>query len=394
MKRTPFNGLRKWGERQKTIALDQLKSLEMKILTVVGARPQFIKASAVSRAVGEQDDINEVLVHTGQHYDPNMSEVFFDELAIPAPLYHLGVGSGSHAVQTGQMLAALEPVLLHEQPDVVLVYGDTNSTLAGALAAAKLGFDVAHVEAGLRSFNRAMPEEINRVMVDHLAHYLFAPTAVAEGHLLREGCPRESIHVVGDVMFDAALFFRDRADMHVIERYSLRPDGFILATIHRAENTSDPERLHTIFNALAEVAEQMPVLLPLHPRTASVLERLDSDVARHPDLRIVPPLTYLEMIAAESCARLIVTDSGGVQKEAFFYGVPCVTLRTETEWTELVDLGWNTLIAPEQNAAMCAQILARLDAPVPSSLARPYGDGNAASQVLSLLRGRLPTAPR
>lgn len=357
----------------------------MKILTVVGARPQFIKASTVSRAIAERAQLTEVLVHTGQHYDQNMSDVFFEELGIPNPAYHLGIGSGSHGVQTGLMLPAVESVILRERPDIVLVYGDTNSTLAGGLAAAKLRVPVAHVEAGLRSFNRGMPEEINRILVDHLSAYLFAPTESAGQQLLTEGFPPTTIHIVGDVMFDASRFFASKEDLRVLETAGLCPGEYVLATIHRAENTDDPTRLHNITEALLSIADRAPILFPVHPRTSQALGNELACIEAHPNIRVAAPLSYLAMIAAERYARLVVTDSGGVQKEAFFFGVPCVTLRTETEWVELVELGWNTVLPPTSSANIASGIAGRLDAPLPKSGAQPFGDGNAAFKIVDIL---------
>jgi UDP-GlcNAc3NAcA epimerase len=315
-----------------------------KILSVVGARPQFVKASPVSRAL-KAAGAQELMLHTGQHYDAGLSQVFFDELEIPPPLLNLGVGSGSHAEQTAQMLVGIEKAVLAHEPDWVLVYGDTNSTLAGALAACKLHFRVAHVEAGLRSFNRRMPEEVNRVVADALADLLFVPTQTAIDNLLREGVAKEKIHLVGDVMFDAAREFGERARLRskILERLALTRGGYVLATIHRAENTDDPARLANLFQALAKLASERKVVLPLHPRTRKALESagLATDA-----LTLIEPVGYLDMAQLERNAAVIATDSGGVQKEAFFYRVPCVTLRDETEWVELVELGWNRVCPP------------------------------------------------
>jgi UDP-GlcNAc3NAcA epimerase len=320
----------------------------MKVLTVVGARPQFIKTAAVSRILRGTPGFEEVLVHTGQHYDANMSDVFFGDLAIPKPDYDLAIGSASHGAQTGRMLEAIEGVLLGEKPDLVMVYGDTNSTLSGALAAAKLHIPVAHVEAGLRSFNRQMPEEINRVLTDHTADLLFAPTTVAAANLEREGIPASKIYLVGDVMYDMALYYSTRAEAKssILERLGLSPKKYIMATIHRPENTDDPSCLRLIFEGLRMAAAQLPVVVPLHPRTRAALKResLLEELAKY--VRLIDPIGYLDMVMLEKNARLIATDSGGVQKEAFFYKVPCVTLRKETEWVELVDLGWNCIALP------------------------------------------------
>lgn len=361
----------------------------MKIAAIVGARPQFIKAAAVSQVLRAVPGVREVLVHTGQHYDENMSEVFFRELEIPEPDYNLGVGSGSHGEQTGRMLMAIEEVLLREKPGWVLVYGDTNSTLAGALAAVKLHIPVAHVEAGLRSFNRRMPEEINRVLTDHAADLLFAPTHAAVENLRREGIPEERIHLVGDVMYDAALFYGEKArrESRILERLELKPKGYVLVTIHRAENTNEPLRLQAILGGLCEVAKGIPVVFPVHPRTRKAMEsyQLFGKAAAH--LRLIEPVGYLDMIMLEQNARLIVTDSGGVQKEAFFYRVPCVTLREETEWVELVELGWNRVVSPESPEKIAEEISCSLDGSQGKE-ENPYGDGHSAELIVKhLLRG-------
>ena len=352
----------------------------MRILTVLGARPQFIKAAAVSRRLRERPDVREILVHTGQHYDENMSDVFFRELELPDPNYHLGVGSGSHGAQTGRMLERIEEVLLKERPDVVLVYGDTNSTLAGALAAAKLHVPVAHVEAGLRSFNRNMPEEINRVLTDHIARWLFAPTPTAVNNLKREGIAGAGVVLVGDVMYDLALMIGGRHGS--VDRWGLSPGQYVLATIHRAENTDDPARLAAIFDGLNALAKRIPVVIPLHPRTLAVLGADAADFA----VRIIDPVGYFDMACLEKNARLIVTDSGGVQKEAFFHRVPCVTLRDETEWIELVEIGWNRIIPPRSADAVCKGIIAALGAvPAAEPPADLYGGGHAAERIVQVL---------
>jgi UDP-GlcNAc3NAcA epimerase len=361
----------------------------MKIVTVIGARPQFIKAAAVARQFRQAAGLEEVLVHTGQHYDDNMSDVFFAELEIPRPRYHLGIGSGAHGTQTGRMLEAVERVLQDEKPDAVLVYGDTNSTLAGALAAAKLHIPVAHVEAGLRSFNRRMPEEVNRVLTDHVSAWLFAPTDAAVANLAREGIPGDRTFLVGDVMYDAALFYGARAQQECLERLSVKPKEYVLTTIHRAENTDVPARLRGLFEGLSAVARDVPVVLPLHPRTRAVLQRDGLLEAYSRRLRLCAPVGYLDMVALEKNARLIATDSGGVQKEAFFYRVPCVTLRDETEWVELVELGWNRLLPPCDAGAVQHGILAAL---AESGRAEPpaglYGGGRAAARIVEHLQAR------
>ncbi len=357
----------------------------MKVLTVVGARPQFIKAAAVATVLRATPEVREVLVHTGQHYDDNMSRVFFEELEIPKPDYHLGIGGGTHGQNTGRMLEAIERVLLEERPDWVLVYGDTDSTLAGALAAVKLHVRVAHVEAGLRSFNRRMPEEINRVLTDHASDLLFAPTEAAVQNLKREGIPEERIHLVGDVMYDAALYYGKKAEREsrILERLSLQPKGYILATVHRAENTDNPARLKAILEGLAKVHREVPVVFPVHPRPRKAAELfglghlLESVMA-------IEPVGYLDMVMLEKNASLIATDSGGVQKEAFFYRVPCVTLREETEWVELVALGWNRLCPPGKvtDLAACIDEARRTH----GAEASPYGDGKASARIVRLLR--------
>ncbi len=357
------------------------------VCTILGARPQFIKAAAVSRALAARPGLREILVHTGQHYDGNMSDVFFSELEIPRPAYNLGIGSGAHGAQTGRMLAGIEEVLLKEEPDLVLIYGDTNSTLAGALAAAKLHIPVAHVEAGLRSFNRRMPEEINRVLADHASDLLFAPTRTALDNLRREGIPDGRIHLVGDVMYDVALFYGDKAARQsgILRKLQLSPQGYILATIHRAENTDDPVRLRSILAGLAAVAQEIPVVLPLHPRTKAAIERMGGWDGNG-RIQVIEPLGYLDMVQMERNARLIATDSGGVQKEAFFHHVPCVTLRDETEWVELVELGWNRILPPRSAADIKEGILSALDSKGDAHAA-PYGNGDAAQRIAAVIGG-------
>jgi UDP-GlcNAc3NAcA epimerase len=359
----------------------------LKIVTIVGARPQFIKAAAVSRVLRARPEVHDVLVHTGQHYDENMSAIFFSELEIPEADYNLGIGGGAHGVQTGRMLEAVEQVIIGEKPDWVLVYGDTNSTLAGSLAAAKLRVPVAHVEAGLRSFNRAMPEEINRVVADHLSDLLFAPTAVAVANLKNEGIPHNRVRLTGDVMYDAALFYAKKAQAatRIVETLGLAPGAYALATIHRAENTDNPTRLAAVFAALARLAGRLPVVLPLHPRTRNALADAMPGQRWPESLRVIDPVGYLDMTRLEASARLIVTDSGGVQKEAFFHGVPCATLRTETEWTELVHSGWNTLLDPTQGAMLADRLVAQLDARPPNARPNFYGEGDASERIAEAL---------
>jgi len=362
----------------------------LKLVTIVGARPQFIKVAAVSRAIAAHnrgaapaDRIEDLIIHTGQHYDASLSQVFFHELEIPAPRHHLGIGSAAHGEQTGRMLQAIEPVLISEKPDWVLVYGDTNSTLAGALAAVKLRLRVAHVEAGLRSFNLRMPEEVNRILADRVSDLLFCPTDAAVANLKREGLT-PGIRQVGDVMFDASLFSRERARRAsaILERLKLAPGGFLLATVHRAENTDDPARLAAICDGLARVAGRWPVVLALHPRTRKflALHALDGRLGK---VQVIDPVPYLDMIRLEESARAVCTDSGGVQKEAFFYRVPCVTLRDETEWVETVAAGWNRIVGADAD-----KIVAAAGAGKPDSSAGPeafYGDGDAAGKIVKAL---------
>ncbi len=353
----------------------------MKIFTVVGARPQFIKAAVVSRAIAQLQGISEVLVHTGQHYDSNMSDVFFDELDIPRPHHHLGVGGGSHGQNTGRMLEKLEALMLAENPDWVLVYGDTDSTLAGALAASKLHIPVAHVEAGLRSFNRFMPEEINRVLTDHVSTLLFAPTETARKNLLTEGIADDKIHVVGDVMYDAALFYKPFARKPKwFDALGLGLNEFVLCTIHRAENTNAPERIQGILHGLE--AGCLPVILPLHPRTRNKLQQMG--LALPSNVFAVDPVGYLEMVWLEANCKLVATDSGGVQKEAYFHRKRCVTLRNETEWVELVNGGFNQLVG--DNVEMIGLALRGQQSPmfVGTTL---YGCGDSAVKIIKAING-------
>jgi UDP-GlcNAc3NAcA epimerase len=365
-----------------------------KIVAIVGARPQFVKAAMVSRSLRAMPGCRELLVHTGQHYDANMSDVFFAELGLPEPAYHLGIRQQRHGAMTGRMMEAVEAVLLRERPAAVVVYGDTNSTLAGALAAVKLHVPVAHVEAGLRSFNRGMPEETNRVLTDHCSDLLFAPSSRAAANLRRESIRDERIFVVGDVMYDAALHHRDRArrDSRILERLGLTSKSYVLATVHRAETTDSPSRLRAVVGALASVAALVPVVLPLHPRTRSSLEALGLGEELRRCLGVIEPVGYLDMVRLEEAARLVVTDSGGVQKEAFFFRVPCVTLRDETEWSELVELGWNTVVPPVDAAVVAERIQQALRRGAGAE-GVPYGAGAAADAIVRILAGFLERRP-
>jgi UDP-GlcNAc3NAcA epimerase len=351
-----------------------------KIFTVVGARPQFIKAAVVSRAIADTEGITEVLVHTGQHYDSNMSDVFFDELDIPRPHHHLGVGGGTHGQNTGRMLEKLEALMQAEKPDWVLVYGDTDSTLAGALAASKLHIPVAHVEAGLRSFNRRMPEEVNRVLTDHVSSVLFAPTFTAVNHLGNEGIAGSKVKVVGDVMYDAALFYKARARTPVDASVGKwEPGSFALCTVHRAENTDNADRMKGILAGLASAP--CPVVLPIHPRTRARLAQMG--LVMPPNVHVMDPVGYLEMVWLEMNCSLVITDSGGVQKEAYFHGKPCVTLRDETEWTELVELGVNQLVGvdPKRIAMGLSGVVANTS----FHHKEVYGTGHSGVQIAQYL---------
>ncbi|MDE2059273.1 MAG: UDP-N-acetylglucosamine 2-epimerase (non-hydrolyzing) [candidate division NC10 bacterium] len=354
----------------------------MKIVTIVGARPQFIKCAPVSREFRKV--ASEVLVHTGQHYDDNMSDLFFRDLEIPKPDYNLCVGSGSHGAQSGEMLKLIEEVLLKERPDYVVVFGDTNSTLAGALAAAKLHIPVAHVEAGLRSFNRQMPEEINRVITDHLSSLLFCPTETAVKNLAQEGITK-GVELVGDVMYEALLNNLQIAECRsaILTRLNLQPKGYFLATIHRAENTDDGRRLQSILVALQELSAIHPVIWPVHPRTRLALESHHPSLQINQSLRLIDPVSYLDMLVLEKRSHVILTDSGGVQKEAYWFGVPCVTLRDETEWVETVEQGWNTVAGTDPD-----RIVAAAKSPaIPVSPLRLCDDGRAAERVVGILAG-------
>jgi len=348
----------------------------VKILSVVGARPQFIKAGPLSGELRQHHQ--EILVHTGQHYDYEMSELFFEELDLPAPDYHLGIGSGPHGAQTGAMLAAIETVLRKENPVVAIVYGDTNSTLAGALAAAKLNIPVAHVEAGLRSFNRAMPEEINRVLTDHLSTWLFAPSATAAEQLGREGIS-SGIHVVGDIMLDALRRHRERALTRsgALERMRLPPQGYYVATIHRAENADDRQKLGALVEAMSRL--DLPVVFPLHPRTRGRI--VEFGLKPGGNVRTLEPVGYLDMLALQAQAACVLTDSGGMQKEAYYLGVPCVTLRDETEWVETVAAGWNTLAGTDPDRILTA-VRERMRDGSPPPI---YGDGTTARRIAMIL---------
>ncbi|NTY98317.1 UDP-N-acetylglucosamine 2-epimerase (non-hydrolyzing) [Acinetobacter radioresistens] len=348
----------------------------MKIVTVLGARPQFIKAAAFSRAIKKYKDIEEIIVHTGQHYDQNMSDIFFTEMDIPLPKYRLQTGGKTHGAMTGQQLEKIEEILFNEKPDVVLVYGDTNSTLAGALAATKLHIPIAHVEAGLRSFNKKMPEEINRILTDQVSDYLFVPSMGAKQNLLKEGVNEQKIFVVGDIMYDVSLYYKEKM---VKPNWfdSLNLNNFILCTIHRAENTDDATKLANIFKGLG--LSDKYIILPLHPRTVNKIKEYNINLPEN--IKIVEPVGYLEMVWLEVHSDLIVTDSGGVQKEAYFHGKNCVTLREETEWVELVERGLNRLVGSSSE-----QIRIAIEQPFEHEFpAGIYGNGNTAYKISQIL---------
>ncbi|MCU4494114.1 UDP-N-acetylglucosamine 2-epimerase (non-hydrolyzing) [Acinetobacter guillouiae] len=349
----------------------------MKIVTVLGARPQFIKAAAFSRAILNSTKIEEIIVHTGQHYDQNMSDVFFDEMDIPKPKYMLSTGGKTHGAMTGQQLEKIEEILLNEQPDLVLVYGDTNSTLAGALAAVKMHIPIAHVESGLRSFNRQMPEEINRILTDQISEYLFVPSVGAKQNLLREGIDESKIFIVGDIMYDVALFYKEKM-LKPLWFDSLDLKAFILCTIHRAENTDDILKLSNILKGLELSGEN--IILPLHPRTVSKIKQYDLKLSEN--IKVVDPVGYLEMVWLEANSKLIVTDSGGVQKEAYFHNKLCVTLREETEWVELVNAGYNKLVG---SAADLINLALTDKDSIEIKNKNIYGNGNSAQNIISII---------
>lgn len=354
----------------------------MKILTIVGARPQFVKAAALSRALKAYSKIEEIIVHTGQHFDANMSEVFFSEMDIPQPRHNLHINSLGHGAMTGRMLEGIEQLVLDEKPDMLLVYGDTNSTIAGALAAKKLHVAVGHVEAGLRSFNMRMPEEVNRILTDRISDHLFCPTDTAVENLRNEGYEQLDCHVhrTGDVMQDAALFYAQfSAEKSTVLSQLGNPDSFVLCTIHRAENTDDPQRLAAIVSALNEIHKAQQVICPLHPRTRKILK--NSGIKT--EFTILDPLGYFDMIELLKAAALVMTDSGGLQKEAFFFSNPCVTMRDETEWTELVNFGYNTLVGADKERILAGyHRMHRMNLDFSKDL---YGNGQAADAIAEIL---------
>ncbi len=374
----------------------------IKIVTIIGARPQIIKAAALSRAIKNKysKQLKEIIVHTGQHYDANMSQVFFDELGIPAPDYNLNVGSGGHGVQTAAMITGIEEILIKEKPNAIVLYGDTNSTLAGALAAIKIHVPVVHIEAGLRSFNKAMPEEVNRIMCDHVSSFLFSPTKTGLNNLIKEGFKNDTlppynannpkIYHCGDVMYDNSLFFSGVAETKtsILDKLKLQKNKFILATIHRNNNTDEPKRLNALFTALNDICKEskLDVVLPLHPRTAKLLETnldkgLYSEIKNNAQFKICDPASFLEMVSLEKNCKLVMTDSGGVQKEAFYSEKPCVILRPETEWIELVECG--TAIVADANEEKIKSAFQTLNSKNDLKFPKLYGDGHAAEFICS-----------
>ena len=357
--------------------------MSKKVVTIVGARPQFVKAAAVSRAIS-QTDIEEILVHTGQHFDHGMSEVFFSEMEITRPKYNLGINSLTHGAMTGRMLEEIEKVLLAEKPDWVVVYGDTNSTLAGGLAASKLHIPVAHVEAGLRSFNMKMPEEVNRILTDRISTLLFCPTQTAVKNLINEGFEHYgcTIEKVGDVMYDAALYYAQKSAEHstVIDRLSLRGKGFVLVTLHRQENTDDLERLRQIMMALNAIHRELPVVFPMHPRTKKILEQTGIELLFEP----IDPVGYFDMIELLKNCSLVMTDSGGLQKEAYFFKKHCVVLRDETEWVELVEGGYNVLVGADYNKLK--NCLDTTNKQTKKFNDQYYGDGSTSKKIANIIK--------
>lgn len=349
----------------------------MKILTILGARPQFIKAGSVSREIAKHNELQEIIVHTGQHYDTNMSDVFFEEMKINKPNYYLGIGGKSHGAMTGQMIEMIEEVALKEKPDWIMVYGDTNSTLAGAIVASKLLIKLAHVEAGLRSFNMKMPEEINRILTDRISQVLFCPTDTAMENLKNEGYDNLDCEVVksGDVMQNGAMFYKD---------FSIKPkfeikDNFILSTVHRAENTDDVDRLISIIDALNEINKEKQVVLPLHPRTKNIIEKNNINV----EFTLVDPVGYLEMVWLIDNCDMVMSDSGGLQKEAFFFKKPCITLRDETEWVELVENGFNVLAGADKDKILSLYKYHNFEINYDMDL---YGSGNASKFIVEYFK--------
>ncbi|BBH54049.1 non-hydrolyzing UDP-N-acetylglucosamine 2-epimerase [Fluviispira sanaruensis] len=354
-----------------------------KILTVIGARPQFIKAAPVSKVFEKSKKINEIIVHTGQHYDAAMSDIFFQELKIKQPLYNLEVGSASHGEQTGKMLNGIEKILIKEKPDFLLVYGDTNSTLAGALAASKLNIPIIHIEAGLRSFNRNMPEEVNRIVTDHLSEYLFTPTEDAIKNLNREGLGNRKIVNVGDVMYDACNEFIQEKYIidDILKKYSIKEKNYILCTLHRAENTDNLEIFENIIRNLFNISKHKKIIFPMHPRTRKLIE--NKNILNLSNILFINPVGYIEMLHLMRNANLIITDSGGMQKEGYFLGTQAYVLRSETEWLELIKIGWNRLVLPSESEFYKKILDFKIEAF--NREENFYGDGNAAKKICEFI---------
>lgn len=352
----------------------------MKIVSIVGARPQFIKAAVVSKAILEYSNITEVMIHTGQHYDEKMSDIFFKEMSIKKPRYNLGIGGGTHGQNTGRMIEGIEEILLKEDPDWVLLYGDTDSTLAGAISASKLSCKIAHIEAGLRSFNRQMPEEINRILTDHTSDLLFTPTENATNQLSKEGIENNKIKYVGDVMYDATLAFTEIAEKLNLGKKYLE-NNYILLTLHRAENVDDKDRLKRIIEAFNQSEER--IVFPVHPRTSKRVTEFN--IKLNKNIQVIEPVGYLEMLMLEKHASAIATDSGGVQKEAYFQGKPCIVLREETEWIELVEIGTNKLVGADFNKIASFILDLKNAIPIPVKSQNLYGDGHASSKIVNYL---------
>ena len=359
-----------------------------KIISVIGARPQFIKTSMVSNKLNLLPNIEEIIIHTGQHFDKNMSDIFFQQLNIPKPKYNLNINSGNHGEMTGKMIIELEKVLLIEKPDLVILYGDTNSTLAGAISASKLKIPIAHIESGLRSFCFGMPEEINRIVTDRLSTLLFTPSEIAANQLKNEGVDPLKIFTVGDVMYDAALYYGSLSNKNSISNKLIRnvitSKKYCLVTVHRAENTDEVNIFNIIIKSLNRLSQDLKVIFPIHPRSLKVLKQLDVYKFLSSNFIIIDPVSFLEMIELEKNASLIITDSGGVQKEAFFYKVPCVTIRNETEWTELIDFGWNKLSPPSNSDKLYMDYISMLG--IKGKKNKLYGNGDSANQIVKTIQ--------
>ncbi len=356
----------------------------MKIITIIGARPQFIKSSMISKEIANYPEIEEIIIHTGQHFDKNMSDIFFKDMMIRKPDYNLGINNLSHGAMTGRTIEAVEKILLSEKPDKVLVFGDTNTTLAGALASAKLNIPVSHVEAGLRSFNKCMPEEINRILTDHISDILFVPTDNAVNNLHNEGIRMESVFKVGDVMYDSALYFEgiSNSKSRILRKYILKNNKFVLCTIHRQENTDNKKRLFNIVQSLKSISEKVKIILPIHPRTQAIFKKLNIKFST-PNIIIISPIGYLDMLALLKSCKLVITDSGGLQKEAYFYKKYCLTIRDETEWIELVEKGYNFIVGTNPQNILSKFNNIKNTQFIDSS--KLFGDGKTRKKIVKIL---------